>query len=401
MGLKHQDVTFDKIIVKWKSLDLLNQIVKNGFTMPILTDNGTVITKKYRILTASAGQLRTDKIQCISEDMWEKIHRQLECGMDWDTLNAKGGINVNKLLAYQALPCSATDELTSVSIDECIVIRDFEAPVTGLMDYIGQDYSISREIRTVSINHSDGIGMMLPSVSRGNFMVRAPWIKGLLTSFDFLRFCEVNGVEPVIKDFWGDEHHLLQEGIRVIFTESQFKLAKYYDNWDHYKRCFKECGCHLCATNYEEDYIQDTTINYQMLQTLTDFTEREIDQFTEQARNRIENICKDKDTMLTVLGADENAPQFFNRALFYYPELLREAYTRGILKDIKKRWTFDARSGRIKCNNKRLFAIPDMYAACEHWFLGIREPAGLLKDGEIACQIYRNHNEADVLRSPH
>lgn len=42
-----------------------------------------------------------------------------------------------------------------------------------------------------------------------------------------------------------------------------------------------------------------------------------------------------------------------------------------------------------------------MYAACEHWFLGIENPKGLLKDGEIACKTYWNYDEADVLRSPH
>lgn len=71
------------------------------------------------------------------------------------------------------------------------------------------------------------------------------------------------------------------------------------------------------------------------------------------------------------------------------------------MRAIKKRWLQDAQSGRIKCKNKRLFAIPDMYAACEHWFLGKEQPEGLLKDGEIACRIYQNYDEADVLRSPH
>lgn len=56
MGLQHLDITFDKIIVKWKSLDLLEQIVRNGFTMPVYEDDGSVVVKKYRILTASAGQ---------------------------------------------------------------------------------------------------------------------------------------------------------------------------------------------------------------------------------------------------------------------------------------------------------------------------------------------------------
>lgn len=401
MGQTHNEVTFDKIIVKWKSLDIMEQIVLDGFIMPILMENGEIIEKKYRFLTASAGQLRTDKLQFISEDMWPRIQKRLECGMDWEAINAKGGMNVNKLMAYTALSCSATDDWPDMDIDRCIVIKDFEAPVTGMMKYIKPDYSSEIGVQTVKINHCDGIGMMLPSVSKSNFMVRQPYIKGQLTSFDYLKFCEVNGVEPRIKDRWGTEHDLIAEDIRIIFTESQFKQAKFYDDWDHYKRCFKECGCTMNRTNFEEDYIPDTTINYQMLQTLEDFSDEEIEAFTRKTHDRIQNIAQDQETMLRVLRAEAGSTDPYCQALRMYPALLRDAYARESLKAIKRRWQYDARSGRIKCKNKRLFAIPDMYAACEYWFLDIKEPRGLLVNGEIACNIYKKYDKADVLRSPH
>ena len=196
--------------------------------------------------------------------MWNKIHVQLECGLDWNEINRRGGINVSKLMAYSALNTSATDPW-DLDIDRCIVIRDFEAPVTGRMKYIKPDYSYEVGEKTVTINHCDGAGMMLPCVSQHNFMVRAPWIKGLLSTFDYLRFCSVHGVEPKITDIWGQEHDLVKENIQVIFTESQMKMHKYYDSWQQYKDFFKRCGCHLCRTNYEEDWVADTTINYQML----------------------------------------------------------------------------------------------------------------------------------------
>ena len=71
------------------------------------------------------------------------------------------------------------------------------------------------------------------------------------------------------------------------------------------------------------------------------------------------------------------------------------------LKEIKKRWTLDAQSGRLHCENKRLFAIPDIYACCEFWFLHDENPKGLLKNGEVACRIYRMYDKVDCLRSPH
>lgn len=95
MGLHYLDYTFDKIIIKWKNLDLMEQIVKDGFTFDILKDDGTVETKKFQYLTSSAGQLRTSKISCISEEMWQKIHDRIMCGLTFEKINAKGGCNVN------------------------------------------------------------------------------------------------------------------------------------------------------------------------------------------------------------------------------------------------------------------------------------------------------------------
>lgn len=401
MGVGDKQVTFDKIIIKWKSLDILEQIITDGFTMPILLDDGSVITKKYRFATASAGQLRTDKIQAISEDKWMEIESKLLCGLTFDMINELGGINANKLLAYIALASSATDPWPEMDIDRCIVVDDFEAPVSGIVDYINDDYTIERGERTTTIAHTDGCGMMLPSVSRKNFMLRAPWIKGLLCSFDYLRFCRVHGIVPIIKDIYGQEHNLIEENIQIIFTKSQFKLWKYYKSWDHYKQCFKKHGCSLSRTNFEEEYIADTEISYQMLQTLTDFRDEEIDRFVQHTHNKITNIAKDAKTMLQTLQADEESENPYKRALAIYPELLREAYSRETLKAIKRRWTLDAKSGKIKCENKRLFAIPDMYAACEYWFLDEKEPQGLLKNGEVSCKPYRGRDKVACLRSPH
>ena len=56
MGLKANDVTFDKVIIKWKSLDILEQIVMNGYFIPVLNEDGTVTNKHHIFVTASAGQ---------------------------------------------------------------------------------------------------------------------------------------------------------------------------------------------------------------------------------------------------------------------------------------------------------------------------------------------------------
>ena len=131
--------------------------------------------------------------------------------------------------------------------------------------YIKDDYSVEICVKTVEINQVDGGGMMLPSVSNKNFMFRGPYFKGLLCVFDFIEFCRVHNVPAVIKDFWGREHDLIKENINILFTDSQFKMAKYYNDWEHFKHEFKKNGCHFGKTQYEEDYLPDKNINYQML----------------------------------------------------------------------------------------------------------------------------------------
>ena len=400
MGLKNLDCTLDLVVVKWKNLEVLRQLVMDGIIMPILTKDG-IENRHYRFFTASAGQLRRDKLVLISDKAWDKVHKRLECGMTWDLINERGSLNQNKYLAYLALSASATEEWTDFDIDRCIVIPEFKAPVTDRMMYIKPDYSFEVGVRTVIIDHTDGCGMMLPEVSMSNFMVRGDWIKGLLGSFNFIQFCSVNNVKPVIKDAWNVEHDLIKEKINVILTTSMFKLWNLYKSWDEYKKFYKENDCRFCRTNYEEDYIKDTTINYQMLQTCQLMTDEEIKQFTQKEHDRINNLCKDEDAMLKTLRADVDSEQPYKAALALYPAMLREAYSRESLKNIRKRMLLDAKSGRLKCENKRLFVLPDFYACCEYWFMGIENPKGLLEKDEIACKIFKLHDKADVLRSPH
>lgn len=136
-------------------------------------------------------------------------------------------------------------------------------------------------------------------------------------------------------------------------------------------------------------------------QTLQDFSDDEIAQFTKDDHDRLKDLTKDKDAMLKVLKASKDSEQPYKVALKIYPELLREAYARESLKAIRKRMLYDAKSGKLRCENKRLFVLPDFYACCQYWFMGDENPKGLLAKDEIACKIFRLHDKADVLRSPH
>ena len=103
-------------------------------------------------------------------------------------------------------------------------------------------------------------------------------------------FIEINGCSPIITDIYGQEHDVIKEDIKIIFTKSQFKMWKYYDSWNEYKEYFKKYHCSAGKCNIEEDRIKNAKINYQMLQTLTNITDDEIDLLTKKSSERINNI---------------------------------------------------------------------------------------------------------------
>lgn len=395
IGIKQDELTDALMVVQVYYFDVFKDISFYGFI-----HNG----EKYKYFTSSAGQIRKKKAVFIKESVWNKIEKTIMCGLTIDKINSKGGNNVNKHLAYMALSNSATDEWEEFDIDKSIVIDDFETNVYGTFDFVDEtDYSITRKTDYVPIPHTDGAGMVLPSLSTKNFMFRSPWVKGLLGVFDFRKFIEVNNCSPVITDIYGEEHNIIEEDIQIIFTKSQFKMAKFYDSWNEYKDAFKKYHCSAGRCNIEEDRIKNAKINYQMLQTLTNITDDEIDLLTNKSANRISDICSSKETMMDILGITPYNTNMtpFQKAVKIYPALLSDTYAKDVIREVKNSLLKKYRSGKLEVTGKYTFLLPDYYAACEYWFGHIKEPKGLLDDKEVFCWLFKQYDKLDCLRSPH
>nr|DAZ52645.1 MAG TPA: RNA dependent RNA polymerase [Caudoviricetes sp.] len=395
IGIKENELTNALMVVQVYYFDVFKDLSFYGFTY-----NG----EKYRYFTSSAGQIRKKKAVFIKESIWNNIEKTIMCGLTIDKINSKGGNNVNKHLAYMALANSATDEWKGFDIDRCIVIDDFETNVHGIFDFIDEtDYSITRKNDVVPIPHTDGAGMILPSLMKKNTMFRAPWIKGLLGVFDFIKFVKVNNYSPIIKDIYGKEHDVIEENIQIIFTKSQFKMAKFYDSWDEYKTYFKKYHCQAGRCNIEEDRIKNAKINYQMLQTLTNITDDEIDLLTKKSVDTITNICNSEDTMKNILGITPYNTNMtaFQKAVKLYPPLLNDTYAKDTIREVKNSLVKKYRSGKLEVNGKYTFLLPDFYAACEYWFGHIDVPEGLLNNKEVFCWLFKQNDKLDCLRSPH
>ena len=395
LKIEENTLTNDILIVKIYYFDILKDLIKNGFIY-----NG----EKYQFFTASAGQIRTKKTVFIKQSLWEQYEKVLMCGLSVDTINSLGGININKFLAYLAMSNSATDLWDNFDIEKSIVVDDFETMVNGEVDLIDdQDYSISRIKMDVPITHTDGCGMILPSVSKKNFMIRLPWIKGLLAVFDFQRFISHHKHSPIITDIYGKEHDILKEDIQIIFTKSQFKMYKYYKDWIQYKNFFKEFGCTAGKCNVEENRIPNAKINYQMMQTLSDMTSEELEKIASTSINKLKDLTSTPRAMLSAFGVTDTNTNMssFQQALKIYPELLQDIYTKTMLRKIKKSMIQNYKSAKLDVQGKYTFIIPDLYAFCEYLFMGVSSPIGLLADGEVFCKLYPRTQKLDCLRSPH
>lgn len=398
IGAEIDGFTDDFMIVRVFYFDVLKDLIFNGFTYK---------GERYIYFTSSAGQIRTKKCVFVKESVWRRCEKSIMCGLTLDDINAKGGINPNKYLAYNALSNSATDVWEEFDIDKCIVIDDFATEVYGTYDFVSDvDYSVTRECGHREIEHTDGAGMMLPNafgILQNNKMVRIPWIKGLLCAFPFDEFIRENGCSPIIKDIYGEEHDVIDEDIQVIFTKSQFKLSGFYDSWDDYKEKYHDNGCTAGFTNEEEERIKDATINYQMLQSLTDITDDEIASIARQSVYKLDNMCssiRNVKSMFDITPYNKSKTAF-QKCIELYPELINDEYTKSHIRRIKDSIIKRCKAGKLDIHGKYTFVVPDFYAACEHWFMGIDNPNGLLDDGEVFCWLFRKNEELDCLRSPH
>lgn len=394
IGAKQDELCEDFMVIQVYYFDVIKDLIYYGFTYK---------GEKYIYFTSSAGQIRTKKTVFIKESVWKQYEKTIMCGLTIDSINEKGGNNPNKHLAYMALTNSATDVWEEFDIDKTIVIDDFETDVYGTYDLVDDvDYSIKRISDYVPVPHTDGAGMMLPCMGK-NRMVRLPWVKGLLGSFDYVRFIEENGCSSVIKDIYGKEHDIIAEDIQIIFTKSQFKMYKYYDSWEQYKEYYKKYNCSAGYTNLEEDRIKDATINYQMLQTLTDITDDEVNEIIKKSNDKLNGLCSSISSMKSAFGITpyNNNMTYLQQAINLYPDLMNDEYIKITLREIKNSMVKRFKSGSLAVNGKYTFILPDLYAACEYWFMGIENPKGLLNDGEVFCWLFRKYDKLDCLRSPH
>jgi hypothetical protein len=172
-----------------------------------------------------------------------------------------------------------------------------------------------------------------------------------MASNNYLAWCkEFNEGNYKIKDIDGREWDLKADNIEYVFTKSQWKLNKFYQNeynedgtikvygWDKYKKAFKENNCKANICNVEPSKKKDyrkAKFSYQMWQSLVDITDEEID----SAKKDMISIIKDIEdsperivnsySLMNLLGLDS-----FDTRKKHFNEVTKEDIKR-VAKKIK------------------------------------------------------------------
>lgn len=273
----------------------------------------------------------------------------------------------------------------------------------------------------VTIPFTDGFGISLKKMESS--MIRLPFVKGLIAYCPrrvFVDWCSEHNISiKKITDIYGKTYSINE--IDYIFTESQFKMHKYYTNvfnedgnviktgWEVYQENFKKYGCDACRCNVERGVKLNSKTNYQILQTLTtEMTDEDILKLAAYDINNLNGIGRNVQCMLNVLNANEKRNDnltWFQKSLMLYPEMLKDFYVKTLLKNTKDSMIKKFRSGKFNINGAYTFAIPDTLACLQWWFTDMDktkiEKFGFVKEGTVSCNLFDNKEEVDCLRSPH
>lgn len=388
---------------------ILDQIIKDGIDI-----DGT----HYIFYTSSTSQMKNAEITLLSQEFWDKNKSSLMCGLTEEKINK---INTGKYFSALALNMSNSicpDPENEVSIDDVIIVQDFKTKVHGSVNYLDVDnLSIGEKEKDIEIEHMDGAGIFIPGTFPWSCQIRGGWLKGAIFPFDFHAFIrehEDKLSDINMKDAWGKAVSLDDFlNAKIILTDSQLKMRKYYDSLGDYRKKFKESGCKITINNIAHDVnIEDSSpeihLAYQPLQTIprSNMTDEAIARLAEKSIKYINDAKTDPNVALKLMGITDAAKVTnpLHAAILQYPYLLNDAYVKKVMQNALKAERTKAMGGKIILNGLWSYVCPDLYAFCQWLFLGESEPEGLLDSGHVYNKFYDNKDaieEVCCIRYPH
>ena len=363
------------------SIAHLMDLVKHGLNM-----NGI----HYVPFFAGSSDIRNGASAWIDVDIHAMIGKWAMCGLQTKDLN----IAVNKYAAYIGLLMSSTRKFKDVygnalDIRRVCVVKDVFVEVADTVDFISNGTLNTGLQETVKVNAFDGASYIRPECTGGRCStLRAPWVKALAVPVDFLGFAKEHGLSTIIKDYWGNDVDL--DDIDLILTESCFKMAGQYKDFDQYQTAFEELG-HEIRVCVEEHAPRKKAMPYQQLQTLVGGDQQDAMKLACMTKEHFDKFSDPHETGALIGGN-------LGRAAKLWPDLLVEPYTACQLEEAYTAKRNRALGGKVFDLGYNAFLAPDPVAMLEALFgLPVK---GVLKAGECFCK-NAGRGWVDVTRNPH
>jgi len=359
---------------------------------------------RYKRLLGTNGGIKNSTIVFVSARLADELKRRINNGR-----NMNKELVPAKFEAYQALTCSAA---TPVSMPKGILVvpdceTEFVSDVIYLDDSLdGEPVMETRSHVGISIDASDGYGMMLPSLAErwsqelelgytANTMnTRASWEKGVVCAFDYLDFAENVAHSYYVKDAWGHEVDLRET--ELVLTTSMLKLWDSYESCEDYLQKSAENGYTFgIAKTCPEVLENERDLNYQFIQVLQ-LDDRDIEELTaptvqefhdvlgDDWRKAILFLCGQGLTEASVRHMDSN----YSKAIMIDHSIFDDPFVRNSIYQKVKNKIDEAKTGVIKVHGNYSIVVGDPYALCQSMF-GL-PVTGLLHAGEIYNEYWAN-----------
>lgn len=401
----------DIVNVKVSNKEHYEEIALTGFIMNDI---------KYKRLCCGAGQMRRNTVTFVNENLYDYLMESLMCG-----LNGKiEKITLAKLSAYFALSFSS---VLWVRKPRICVIPDFETLIPQQkIDFIkaGDDGNkiVEPRIMDLKLNSCDGEGIISPECAEWfskdmgltynacQFVVRSPFIKGCLLTFDFADYLKsVCGV-TTIKSIYGEEFNVNE--VDVLLTESMFKMHKYYKSCKEYQDYHDKYNLQWGIARYNKKYDDDySLLNYQYIQN-NNLSDKDIENLIQPTIDWFTKICSGDKlySLMYAIGCKSENDSFndmlnscgsiYTKAIVQNSKMLEDGFVKKKLYESIKESFRQAKIGRIWGKGGYQFMLSDPIPL-------IRNAVGLDATGLIpANQVYSaywnkfNPKELDLCRSP-
>jgi len=373
--------------------------------------DGIIINgKKYVRLMAGAGHLRRKTVLFVRSDLQERLLGIFENG-----INKNKPINMSKFGAYMGMFSSAGRRVRE---PRYVVVKDLEMVRNNdLVHFVDADNHVSEKRMNVSLNVFDGMGLVSTHMAKLwtedldlnhdaiQFLIRAPYIKGLLVSFPFHLLANERGISS-ITDIYGTPHNI--EDVDVILTESQFKMSGYYSSIEEHQTNSRgnNLNWYVTRTNPAVEKSNFFT-SYQYLQVLKN--DVDIGNLTKDTIRYIEDVGGlHPDTSLIYFTGDNTREDMdFSRIDNHQLKLLalnkktaQDPYVRKYIIRTLNRKIKESYTGKIMVEGHYSFMMADPYALAEH-SMGL-PVKGLLNEGQFSSQYWLERNIEKVVagRSP-